>query len=174
MVKINESNELCPICHTYIHRGEQTKVVHGQQCHISCYNKIKDKMEATPKWKRLFKSPRDYLQAESKNGDKKTIINLNEFSTAALTEEKKILQEGLFRDFIAGLIGFFYGKYRAKKKTDLVIKGSQEQIEALQKELEKIHGSNADKDKIIARLATQHSWDDVKDELYRTSHVRIP
>jgi hypothetical protein len=172
MVKINESNELCPICHTYIHRGEQTKVVNGQQCHISCYNKIKDKMEETPKWKRLFKSPRDYLQTENKN--KKTVINLSEFSTAALTEEKKVLQEGLFKAFLAGVVGFLLGKH----SNNMVIKGQKDQIDTLTKYLEKTRNSASEKDRLIDRLTTlqasSRSISDLKRQFKDETGISLP
>jgi hypothetical protein len=171
---ISESGELCPICHLYIHRGEQTKIVNGQECHINCYNKIKDKMEATPKWKRLFKSPGDYLQAESKNGSKKTVINLNEFSTAALTEEKKVLQEGLFKAFLAGVVGFLLGK----RSNNLIIKGQKDQIDTLTKYLEKTRSSASEKDRLIDRLTTlqasSRSISDLKRQFKDETGISLP
>ncbi len=174
---ISESDELCPICHLYIHRGEQTKIVNGQECHVNCYNKIKDKMEATPKWKRLFKYPSDYLQAENKNSNnnnKKTVINLNEFSTEALTEEKKVLQEGLFKAFLAGVVGFLLGK----RSNNLVIKGQKDQIDTLTKYLEKMKSSSSEKDQLIDRLTTiqasSRSISDLKRRFKDETGISLP
>lgn len=171
---ISESDELCPICHLYIHRGAPTKMINGQKCHAGCYDKIKDKMEATPKWKRLFKHPSDYLQAESKNSNKKTVINLNEFSTEALTEEKKILKEGLWKTLLAGLAGWLLGK-RSQK---LIIRGKESQIKDMEKMLTNVYKSNKEKDELIDKLRTMamntSNINKLRDDFYAATGVRLP
>jgi hypothetical protein len=69
------SGDVCPVCHRYIHRSEKTAIGEdGQEYHADCYAQIKDKMEATPRWKRFFKAPEDYLQTENKKKLREMII----------------------------------------------------------------------------------------------------
>src|SRR3972149_3290034 len=95
------------------------------------------------------------------NKPNKKVIDLRELFE--ITEGKQVIGEGLWRDLAAGLIGYFFGKRKANKKADLLIKGTQSQIASLQKALEKVYKSNASKDEIISMLAKQTNWSDVKD-----------
>jgi Tfp pilus assembly protein PilN len=82
--------------------------------------------------------------------NKKKVIDLREFSAEALTEEKKILKEGLFKAFLAGVVGYLLGK----RKNNLIIKGQRDQIDTLTKYLTQMKNSSADKDQLISKLQT--------------------
>jgi len=107
-------------------------------------------------------------------GSQKRIIDLKEFSTAALTEEKKVLQEGLFRSFLAGVVGFLLGK----RSNNLVIKGQKDQIETLTKYLEKMKSSASEKDRLISKLqtlsASTSSVEKLKSDFYSSTGIRLP
>lgn len=86
----------------------------------------------------------------------------------------RILNEGLFRDFLIGVIGFIAGKHSLKTK----IKGTEEQISTLTDYLKAMKKSGAEKDRLINKLMTlQASTSNVsrlKDEFFHSTGVKLP
>lgn len=103
----------------------------------------------------------------------KKIIDIREFSI--ITEEgKKTIVEGLFKTFLAGIVGYLLGK----RNNNIVIKGQKDQIETLTKYLKQMKKNSSEKDRLINKLqslsASTSSIEKLKKDFYNSTGVILP
>jgi len=96
-----------------------------------------------------------------------------------ISEKKKIidlrvLNEGLFANFLTGVVGFLLGK----RSMNTVIKGKTEDIETLTKYLKAMKRSGKEKDALINKLVTMQasssSIENLKRDFFNSTSIKLP